>query len=127
MGADVRIKRIYEPPAKDDGARILIDRIWPRGISKKAAALTLWFKDAAPSTGLRKWFGHDPARWTEFQKRYRAELQNNRQALDDLSELAGTGRVTLLYATHDTEHNHALILADYLRRHSGSHHGRVPA
>lgn len=110
------IKRIYEPKAPEDGARILVDRIWPRGISREAAALTLWLKDIAPSTELRKWFGHDPARWKEFCRRYQAELDANAEAVAELRCLAKTGKVTLLYAARDTDHNQAWVLADYLRK-----------
>jgi uncharacterized protein YeaO (DUF488 family) len=107
MKADIRIKRAYESPASDDGARVLVDRIWPRGVTKEAAALALWLKDIAPTTSLRKWFGHDPARWAEFQRRYHAEL----------ADLAKAGRVTLIYGAHDTMHNQALALADYIAAH----------
>lgn len=114
MPAKLNIKRIYEPPARSDGARILVDRIWPRGVSKKKAALDEWFKDIAPSPRLRKWFGHDPARWLEFRRRYRAELKSNKIAVKHMRDRMKKGRVTLLYAAHDTEHNHALVLAAYL-------------
>lgn len=123
MKADVRIKRAYEPPASDDGARVLVDRIWPRGVTKEAAALMLWLKDIAPTTSLRKWFGHDPARWTEFQRRYHAELNQNRAAVEQLADLAKAGRVTLVYGAHDTMHNHALALADYIGGHKKSYGG----
>ncbi|MFD2249451.1 uncharacterized protein YeaO (DUF488 family) [Pseudochelatococcus lubricantis] len=113
-GFGMRLKRIYEPPAADDGARVLVDRLWPRGIRKEAAELTLWLKDVAPSPGLRRWFGHDPVRWAEFARRYRAELAANGEAVGTLRDLAARGPVTLLYAAHDTAHNHALVLADYL-------------
>lgn len=113
-----RIKRIYDPPAADDGARVLVDRVWPRGVSKEAARLTLWHKDVAPSTDLRKWFGHDPRRWSEFQARYRAELQANSTALAPLYELQKLGRVTLLYGARDERHNQARVLAGYLRTHA---------
>lgn len=126
MAADLRIKRIYEPAAPDDGARILIDRLWPRGVSKKTAHLTLWLKDVAPSTTLRKWFAHDPARWAEFRKRYRMELKAN-EAAEHLSDYLKSGPVTLLYAAHDPAHNHALVLADYLRDHIESRNGRHSA
>jgi uncharacterized protein YeaO (DUF488 family) len=122
MAADVAIKRIYDPVALDDGARILVDRIWPRGVSKQAAALTMWFKEIAPSTGLRKWFDHDPARFVEFRHRYRAELGANAEAIADLQGHLTAGRVTLLYAAHDPVHNHAIVLADYLRHHAGTRH-----
>lgn len=114
MKVDIRIKRAYEPPASDDGARVLVDRIWPRGVTKDAVALALWLKDIAPSAGLRKWFGHDPARWAEFQRRYHAELDLNGAAVEKLADLAKAGRVTLIYGAHDTMHNQALALADYI-------------
>jgi len=109
----VRIKRIYEPRTPDDGARILVDRLWPRGISKARAGLDLWLKDVAPSAGLREWFGHSPDRWTEFQHRYREELRDS-AALDQLREMSRTRRVTLLYAARDEEHNEAAALAGFL-------------
>jgi uncharacterized protein YeaO (DUF488 family) len=114
MKSDIRIKRAYEAPASDDGARVLVDRIWPRGVTKDAAALTLWLKDIAPSAGLRTWFGHDPARWTEFRRRYHAELDANPAAVRQLRALAKAGRVTLVYGARDTAHNQALALADYM-------------
>ena len=119
----IQTKRVYELPGKDDGARVLVDRLWPRGLSKDHAALTLWLKEIAPSEELRKWFDHDPERWEEFWRRYRAELAHNETALHQLRALAREGRVTLLYAAHDTEHNNAVVLAGYLRDHSqtGSH------
>ena len=98
----------------DDGARVLVDRIWPRGVAKESAALTLWLKAIAPTAALRKWFGHDPARWTEFRRRYRAELDANPAAVEELGRLVGAGRVTLVYAAHDRTHNHALVLAEFM-------------
>ena len=95
-GANVKLKRAYEPPAATDGTRILIDRLWPRGISKKKAALDQWMKEIAPSTKLRKWFGHDPARWDEFRRRYAAELQENSALLDQLHSFARNGPITLV-------------------------------
>ena len=112
---DVRIKRIYEPPQAADGARVLVDRLWPRGLRKEAAALTGWHKDVAPSLTLRRWFGHDPARWQAFRARYRAELDANAAALAPLRELARAGPLTLLYGARDGAHNHAVVLAEYLR------------
>jgi uncharacterized protein YeaO (DUF488 family) len=112
----IRIKRVYDEPQKDDGARVLVDRLWPRGLRKESAALTLWFKEIAPSPELRKWFAHDPARWTEFSRRYLAELKHNDEAVAQLKALSARGRMTLLYAAHDVDHNHALVLADYLRK-----------
>ena len=109
MAADVRIKRIYERAGPDDGARLLVDRVWPRGVTKEAAALTMWLKDIAPSTVLRKWFGHDPARWIEFRRRYLDEIRTNAPAVDRVQSYLERGRVTLLYAAHDPAHNLSLI------------------
>nr|WP_220789870.1 DUF488 domain-containing protein [Gluconacetobacter johannae] len=111
----MRVRRIYDPPDPDDGARVLVDRLWPRGVGKDRAHLTLWLKEIAPSGELRKWFGHDPARWNDFQQRYRAELDANPSAVDRIVTLAGQGPVTLLYAAKDTQHNEAVVLAAYLR------------
>ncbi len=111
---DIRIKRAYETAATDDGARVLVDRIWPRGVAKELAALTLWLKEIAPTTALRKWFGHDPARWTEFRRRYRAELDENPAAVEQLGRLVAAGRVTLVYGAHDRTHNHARVLAEFM-------------
>lgn len=110
----VRLKRVYEPPSAEDGARVLVDRLWPRGLRKEDAELTVWLKDIAPSAELRRWFGHDPARWTEFIGRYRAELAANTPAVRHLQDLVKRGPVTLLYGARDTAHNHALVLSDYL-------------
>lgn len=114
----IRVRRIYEPPLPDDGARVLVDRLWPRGVRKAAAALDLWLRDVAPSAPLRRWFGHDPARWPEFTTRYRAELAElaaNTGALEPLRERARAGSLTLLHAARDGVHNHAVVLADCLR------------
>jgi uncharacterized protein YeaO (DUF488 family) len=110
----VFLKRIYDPPATADGKRVLVDRVWPRGVTKDEAKLDLWLKDVAPSTALRKWFGHDPARWPAFRERYRLELADN-PALDTLKTLArAKGRLTLLYAARDTQHNQAVVLRELL-------------
>lgn len=109
----LKIKRVYEPATGADGTRVLVDRIWPRGVSKAEADIAWWAKDVAPSTELRKWFGHDPARWAEFQKRYRAELEGN-AALQKLRELVAQGDVTLVYGAKDEEHNQARVLYDLL-------------
>jgi uncharacterized protein YeaO (DUF488 family) len=114
MVAALRTKRIYDRPSADDGTRVLVDRIWPRGVAKEAAAIDLWLKDIAPSTALRKWFGHAPERWPEFQQRYRAELDANQEAVAVLRKLAGEGTVTLLYAARDTDHNNAEVIEAYL-------------
>lgn len=101
-------------PRRKPTASVLVDRIWPRGIAKKEAALTLWLKEIAPSDALRKWFGHEPERWAEFQKRYRAELDANGDAVAQLRNLSREGKVTLLYGAHDEAHNNAVALAGYL-------------
>jgi uncharacterized protein YeaO (DUF488 family) len=111
---DIHIKRVYDPPDAADGARVLVDRVWPRGIKKDDAELALWLKDVAPSTELRRWFGHEPERWPEFQRRYRAELERNPDPIAKLRELAKHGRLTLVYGARDTEHNQAVVLSDYL-------------
>jgi uncharacterized protein YeaO (DUF488 family) len=110
----IRLKRAYEKPSRDDGFRVLVERLWPRGVSKEEARLDLWLKDVAPSTQLRRWFGHDPARWKEFQQRYRAELKDRKDALKLLREKAREGTVTLVYAARDEEHNGALVLKKVL-------------
>ena len=115
---DIRVKRIYDPPDRKDGARVLVDRLWPRGVRKERAELTLWLKDIAPSDELRRWFGHDPARFAEFSRRYRVELAANSEAVDRLRDLMKDGPVTLLYAARDTEHNEARVLAEHLKAHA---------
>jgi uncharacterized protein YeaO (DUF488 family) len=112
----VRIKRAYEAPSADDGTRVLIDRLWPRGLRKGEGAIDHWMKELAPSTGLRKWFGHDPARWEEFRRRYRDELKQNRGELDRLREVARHGVVTLVYSARDKAHNDAVVLRELLNR-----------
>ncbi|NMM15605.1 MAG: DUF488 domain-containing protein [Cellulomonas sp.] len=111
---DVRIKRVYAPPAPDDGFRILVDRIWPRGVSKAGAALDLWLTGVAPSTELRRWFGHDPERMAEFTDRYAAELDANPAATELRGLAADRDRITLVYSAHDELHNQAVVLAAYL-------------
>ncbi|GAA5524408.1 hypothetical protein Maes01_00965 [Microbulbifer aestuariivivens] len=108
--AHLRLKRAYEPATEDDGYRILVDRLWPRGVSKEKAALDEWAKDLAPSAELRKWFGHDPERWAEFQQRYREELSEHHEELERIRSLARKETVTLIYSAHDEEHNDALVL-----------------
>jgi uncharacterized protein YeaO (DUF488 family) len=117
----IRIKRIYEAATPEDGYRVLVDRIWPRGVKKTDAALDLWLKEIAPSTELRHWFGHDPAKWAQFRKRYEAELKPHREALAMLRSRARRQTVTLLYGAHDTEHNNAVALARMLTARSRSH------
>jgi uncharacterized protein YeaO (DUF488 family) len=109
-----RLKRAYEPPARADGIRILVERLWPRGVSKANAAIDLWLKDVAPSTGLRKWFAHDPEKWKEFQSRYRAELRSSTEPVELLLQKGREGTVTLVYAARDEQHNGALVLQRYL-------------
>ncbi|MGH8214465.1 MAG: DUF488 domain-containing protein [Rhodanobacteraceae bacterium] len=114
-----RTKRVTEPLNRSDGARILIDRLWPRGQSKEKLQLTAWVRDIAPSTELRKWFGHDPAKWDEFRKRYRAELDANPEAVAELQALLKEhSNATLLFAAHDEKHANAVVLAEYLREHA---------
>ncbi len=112
----VLLKRIYEPTKASDGQRVLVDRLWPRGISKERAKLKLWLKEIAPSTELRKWFNHDPKKWPEFQKRYKQELRNNRYAVNQLKSLAKKQTVTLLYGARDEEHNEALVIQQFITK-----------
>ena len=110
----VRLKRVYEPPAADDGTRILVDRLWPRGVKKADAAIDEWMKEIAPSTALRKWFGHDTARWQEFRRRYKSEIRGHPDELKRLRALAQRGRITLVFAAHDETHNNAVAIRDLL-------------
>ena len=110
----VQIKRVYEPADPADGARFLVERLWPRGIKKEALKIQAWLKDVAPSTELRQWFSHDPAKWTEFQRRYRTELKQNPESWAPLVTAARNGTVTLLYSAHDATHNNALALKKFL-------------
>lgn len=110
----VKLKRAYEAPADDDGTRVLIDRLWPRGVRKQDAALDLWLKELGPSTELRKWFGHDPARWDEFRTRYAAELAQKTELMAQLREFARQGVLTLVYSAHDQQHNDAVVLRSLL-------------
>lgn len=112
----VRLKRVYETPARDDGTRILVERLWPRGLTKERAEVDVWMKDVAPSPELRKWFGHDPAKWREFQSRYRKELRERKDAVKSLADRCAGGRVTLVYAAHDEQHNAAVVLKSVLER-----------
>ena len=115
MKSTLRIKRVYEAPAKEDGTRVLVDRIWPRGLSKQQAAVDEWMKVIAPSSDLRSWFGHDPQRWEEFQRRYTLELDAHAEAWQPLVDAAAVDDITLLYSSRDTEHNNAVALRDYLK------------
>jgi uncharacterized protein YeaO (DUF488 family) len=113
---DVRLKRAYDPASPTDGYRVLIDRLWPRGVSREQAKLDRWEKDLAPSAKLRQWFGHDPERFEEFRERYIEELRGQRPRLTALQRRAREGTLTLVYSAHDTEHNDAVVLGDVLRR-----------
>lgn len=110
----INLKRVYEPPEEKDGYRVLVDRLWPRGLNKAEARIDLWLKDAAPSTALRKWFNHEPEKWDEFKKQYLAEMDNNRQLLQSFLEDNKKQKTTLLYASRDSEHNQAVLLKQYL-------------
>jgi uncharacterized protein YeaO (DUF488 family) len=130
--AEVRLKRAYEPPARGDGTRILVDRLWPRGVRKAGAAIDHWAETIAPSNTLRAWFGHDPGRWQEFRRRYVAELRGHPDELAELRTLARQGPITLVFAAHDEAHNNAVVLRDVLlgrwrshERAGGSRSGRA--
>jgi len=110
----LQLKRAYEPAAPEDGERYLVDRLWPRGVKKEALLLTGWLKEIAPSNSLRRWFGHDPARWTEFRRRYRGELKSKRAELQPLRDALKGGTVTLVYSAHDEERNQAVVLRELL-------------
>jgi uncharacterized protein YeaO (DUF488 family) len=113
----IRVKRAYEAPSREDGERILVDRLWPRGVRKDKARVDAWVRDVAPSSQLRKWFGHDPDRWDEFKRRYFRELDAHKERIEALRRQLRGQIVTLLYGTKDTEHNNAAALRDYLTRH----------
>lgn len=126
----IKLKRAYEPADSSDGARYLVERLWPRGVKKTALRIDGWLKDIAPSTELRQWFGHDPKKWEEFQKRYVRELNAKREALGPVVEAARGGNVTLVYSAHDREHNNAVVLKEYVERKIGgapTHHHRPAA
>jgi uncharacterized protein YeaO (DUF488 family) len=123
-GSHIRLQRAYDEPSADDGYRVLVDRVWPRGRTKDHLHLDAWERDLGPSTQLRKWFGHDPARWGRFQARYRAELADpdRGRTLDALARLARRGRVTIVFGGHDVEHNQARVIAEELERRLGGAH-----
>jgi uncharacterized protein YeaO (DUF488 family) len=116
MKVDIRLKRAYDSASPSDGYRVMIDRLWPRGVSKDRAKLDEWAKELAPSTKLREWFGHEPSRFSEFRRRYIAELGDQRPRLAELRRRAQQGTLTIVYSAHDTEHNNAVVLSDVLRR-----------
>lgn len=120
MSRPVRTRRVYDPPSHDDGYRVLVDSLWPRGLKKADAALDEWCRDAAPSTGLRKWFAHDPERSEEFARRYREELETKDAVVERLCGLAASGQLTLVYAARDTEHNNAVVLARVIDGRTGA-------
>jgi uncharacterized protein YeaO (DUF488 family) len=122
---DVQIRRAYDPPHRGDGYRVLVDRVWPRGVSKDDLDLDEWRKEIAPSTRLRQWFGHDPERWREFQKRYFVELEGKQDSVRELVKRARQGRVTLVYGARDQDHNQAVALSAYLRARSAGRKPRV--
>jgi uncharacterized protein YeaO (DUF488 family) len=110
----VKIKRVYEEPKKSDGKRILVDRLWPRGLKKAEVKVDLWLKEIAPSTALRKWFSHEPSKWEEFKKRYSVELEKNNEQISLLEREVSEGKVTLVYGAKDQEHNGAVVLREFL-------------
>ena len=112
----IQVKRIYEPPAELDGKRVLVERLWPRGMSKEKARVDLWLKDIAPSVQLRQWFAHDPAKWAEFRARYQTELEQAPQAVAQLRQLLEQHTVTLVYATRDEQHNSTVVLKEFLEQ-----------
>jgi len=112
----IRLKRVYDQPSKQDGARVLVDRVWPRGLKRERARIDHWLRGIAPSTELRKWFGHDPEKWPEFKRRYFSELDRNRDAVTELRKLAGKGRITLVFSARDERHNNAVALKEYLQQ-----------
>lgn len=114
MGTRIWIRRAYDEPTRNDGTRVLVDRLWPRGLSKERADVDWWCREVAPSDDLRRWFGHDPARWQEFRQRYRDELRGNDDLVEQLLERARSGRITLVHAARDREHNDAVVLREVL-------------
>ena len=119
---NVKLKRAYDVPSRSDGKRVLIDRLWPRGVKKTEAKIDEWMKDIAPSTKLRKWFGHEPARWPEFRRRYEAEVRDHPEQLERLRMLAREGPLTLVFSAHDEDHNDAVVLRELILGHHGHAH-----
>ena len=120
----IQLERAYDAESSQDGTRFLVERLWPRGVKKSALKIESWLKDVAPSTKLRKWFSHDPAKWEEFRRRYFAELNANPDAWQPLLVVARHGKLTLVYSSHDTEHNNAVALQEFLQHHL---HGKKPS
>ena len=127
LPANIAMKRAYDPPIEADGVRVLVDRLWPRGLTKQSAAIDQWPKDVTPSTELRKWFHHDPDRWDEFRRRYLAELKDKGSEIEALRKLAQAGPITLIYAARDTPHLHATVLRDVLLGSSAKAHAKTGA
>jgi uncharacterized protein YeaO (DUF488 family) len=123
----VRLKRVYEPPSAEDGTRVLVDGLWPRGLTKHAVSADLWLREAAPSTGLRRWFGHDPRRWEKFSDKYRCELRKQPAVLDLLDDLRRSTPLTLIYGARDEKHSHALVLREVLKERSRIPHRKAKA
>lgn len=121
MSSRIWLRRAYDKPTRNDGQRVLVDRIWPRGVSRDDARIDNWVRDLAPSEDLRRWFGHDPQRWDEFQRRYRAELQHHDDQLDELANRIAQGRVTLVYGARDQKHNNAVVLREVLEQRRATH------
>jgi uncharacterized protein YeaO (DUF488 family) len=121
---DVRIKRIYDEPERSDGLRVLVDRVWPRGVTKREAAVDDWLRELAPSTGLRKWFAHDPKRWFQFRRRYRVELREHALQLNALRQLAARQRVTLVYSAKNSQMNQAVVLQEVIQARGRAHRRR---
>lgn len=117
MKSEIKIKRVYDQSSKEDGFRILVDRLWPRGVNKEDAAIEAWVKNVAPTTALRKWFGHDPELWEQFKQKYKVELAKNKSVAEFLENYKHLKKITLIYAALDKEHTHALILQDFLKKH----------
>jgi len=121
----IRVKRVYDPPEPSDGPRFLVDRVWPRGLKKEATRIDAWQKDAAPSHELRRWFGHDPGKWHDFQSRYETELDARPEAVRPLLDKAREGDITLVYGARDREHNNAVVIKEYLDRKLGVSESRL--
>ena len=121
----IRLKRVYDPASNDDGVRLLVERLWPRGVKKTDLRLDAWLKDVAPSTELRRWFSHDPAKWTEFQQRYFAELDAHPEAVEPILKASSRGPVTLLFSSHDAEHNNAVALETYIAAQRGRRESKI--
>lgn len=123
----INLKRAYDPASSTDGTRLLVERLWPRGITKTSLKVKSWLKDVAPSAGLRKWFSHDPAKWDQFRRRYFDELKANPDTWQPILQAARRGTVTLVYSSHDTEHNNAVALQEFLQRRRHNRHKKIPA